>query len=129
MTIPAPRYQWPCMGAFPATPRPNAHGFAVRVSSLPADQPKDPTPMSLLHQAHLLDNFYLGPDTIATSNGVLRHFEVYTLTDYDGRTDYRWASPGDTFTNGGYTSAREAHRAACAALTGQNEPEGEDADA
>lgn len=84
--------------------------------------------MTLLHQAHLLDTFYLGPDTIASHDGTIRHFEVYTLTDYDGRTDYRWASPGVAFANGGYTSAREAHQAACAILTGQNEPEGQDAD-
>lgn len=77
--------------------------------------------MTLIHQAHLLDNFYLGPDSIAV-DGTLRHFEVYTLTDYDGQTDYRWATPGSAFTQGGYTSAREAHRAACAVLTTGQEP-------
>lgn len=77
--------------------------------------------MTLLHQAHLLDKFYLGCDSIGAADGTLRHFEVYTLTSPDGRTDYRWAAEGEAFSNGGYTSAREAHLAACLVLTGQNE--------
>lgn len=84
--------------------------------------------MTLIHQAHLLDSFYLGCDSIANGDAI-NNFEVYTLTDYDGRTDYRWISEGETFGNGGYASAREAHRAACLILTGQNEPVAEPQDA
>lgn len=83
--------------------------------------------MTLIHQSHLLDSHYLGHDAVASRDGTLNTFQVYSLTDHYG-TDYRWIAEGEAFSNGGYTSAREAHRAACLVLTGQNEPEGCDAE-